>query len=624
MRFPGPISRHAGNILSKRSNVRNTIGSTEILAMPLFQVPSDDWEYFHSDPELKGLEFQPRGEELYELVLVRHPSTDPYHSAFITFPELHEYPMKDLFSKHPTKPNYWLYVGRADDVIVLSNGEKLNPTSMEARLRDHPSVSGALVVGQGKFSTAAVIELRSDIAKTIQSAESRARFIESLWPYAVSGNKKAPGHAQLAQDRIILASPQKPFMRAAKGTIQRAATVKLFEQEIEELYQRTDEEDMPDIPKIDINRDIKSLEEELQRLVGSVAGIEGLERDQDFFSSGMDSLHVMTLIKRLKSVLVGGEIPHEKISTRTIYTNPTIATLAAALKAIDISANGITKGDTLDKSRERKMEVALEKYLRTLPVPSAKKSKHAQDGLTVLLTGSTGSLGSYLLDSLAKSSKVVKIYCLNRRPDAEQVQAKTNAARGLISSWGKKFVFLQTDLSKPDLGLPNDVYQNLVNETSVIIRKWPAPMTDENRILILRIDNQWQVDFNLSLPSFELHICGTSNLIKLSALSPNSPPIFFTSSIGTVGHWREKHPNQLVPEIALSDASMPEFQGYSESKWISERLLDAAAQNCGVSAAICRVGQIAGPVDENKGGVWNRQEWLPSVSNKSRNGADLD
>lgn len=55
--------------------------------------------------------------------------------------------------------------------------------------------------------------------------------------------------------------------------------------------------------------------------------------------------------------------------------------------------------------------------------------------------------------------------------------------------------------------------------------------------------------------------------------------------------------------------------GYGESKYVSELLLEAAREKSGVSAAVCRVGQLAGPV--SKGGVWNKQEWLPSVSGLS-------
>lgn len=52
--------------------------------------------------------------------------------------------------------------------------------------------------------------------------------------------------------------------------------------------------------------------------------------------------------------------------------------------------------------------------------------------------------------------------------------------------------------------------------------------------------------------------------------------------------------------------------GYGESKYVAEQLLEKAGKISGVSAAICRIGQLAGPVV--KGGIWNTQEWLPSVS----------
>ena len=127
-------------------------------------------------------------------------------------------------------------------------------------------------------------------------------------------------------------------------------------------------------------------------------------------------------------------------------------------------------------------------------------------------------------------------------------------------------------------------------------------------------DNQWQVDFNLVLPSFKPLIAGVVNLIKLASCSSHQPPIFFTSSIGTVRFWSENHPAELVPETALDDPNLPGKQGYSESKWVAERILDVAAKKSCVSSSICRVGQIAGPVDKGLKGAWNMQEWVPSVS----------
>lgn len=54
--------------------------------------------------------------------------------------------------------------------------------------------------------------------------------------------------------------------------------------------------------------------------------------------------------------------------------------------------------------------------------------------------------------------------------------------------------------------------------------------------------------------------------------------------------------------------------GYGESKLVTENLLLQARDKSGIDVAICRVGQIAGPVrKEHQGGSWSRNEWLPSV-----------
>jgi hypothetical protein len=468
----GPLSQECGNFMVKSGlRVMNSIGTTEICTFPNFQAAPEDWEYFHVNPSLRGVQFQPRDEDLYELVLVRDPSTDRYHEAFNTFPELKEYPMKDLFAQHPSKPNLWIYQGRADDVIVLSNGEKVKPIAMEASLRDHPNVKGALVVGQGRFATGAIIELQDEFGQTVKTAEDQARFVESLMLNVEAANAKAPSHAYLERDRIILATNEKPFLRAAKGTINRQATVKLYKEEIEEMYSRSEEE-QTDVQRIDLGQDLKTLEADIRRLVGDVTRIPDLGQEQDLFGAGMDSLHVMTLTKQLKAALATYPEVQKGITSRLIYGNPNIASLATTLKAISKDSNGTTNGTHTNRAREGDTLETLDRYIKLLPQATLGKRKPMQDGLTVILTGSTGSLGSYLLDALVDLTSVKKIYCLNRRASVGAEQAKTNASRGLAASWGNKVSFLKTDLSKPDLGLSKEDYERLREEASVIIRKY--------------------------------------------------------------------------------------------------------------------------------------------------------
>jgi hypothetical protein len=452
------------------------MGATESCILPLWVSPAEDWQYFQYNPALKGLEFRPLGDGTYQQFLVRHPTTDPYHAAWKTFPHLQEYSMKDLYMKHPTKENLWFYVGRGDDLIVLSNGEKLNPTSMEMTLVGHNGVKGALVVGQARFAPAAMIELNDDISTRLRTAEERAAMIDEIWPSVMKANQSAPSHAQISRDRIFFSKPEKPFVRAGKLTIQRKATVVLYEEEIEEFYKHHNQETLEDIPHIDLTKDMDSVERALGGLIANAVGIRSLSADQDFFETGMDSLQVMKAVRGLEAALGSGY--KGPITSQLIYSNTTVAALAAAL----------TPGARANVPRKVMMEQTLRKYAAQLPESDKPLKENATQppecGMVVVLTGSTGSLGSYLLDALVSSRNVTKIYCLNRRPDAEQQQAKTNATRGLVSEWGDRVIFLHADLSKPNLGLAVQAYGLLRSEATVIIRE-SSPLLSKLEICLL-------------------------------------------------------------------------------------------------------------------------------------------
>lgn len=69
--------------------------------------------------------------------------------------------------------------------------------------------------------------------------------------------------------------------------------------------------------------------------------------------------------------------------------------------------------------------------------------------------------------------------------------------------------------------------------------------------------------------------------------------------------------NNSVPETLVTDFSVAEG-GYGQSKLVSELLLNTASSISGVRCSVCRLGQIAGPANLTCG-MWNKQEWLPSV-----------
>ena len=100
------------------------------------------------------------------------------------------------------------------------------------------------------------------------------------------------------------------------------------------------------------------------------------------------------------------------------------------------------------------------------------------------------------------------------------------------------------------------------------------------------------------------------HLVDFSAASAHKSFILFVSSVAAVGGWNG---SDKVPERPFRDMDMANGIGYGQSKLLSECLLDEATKVSGVRSACCRVGIIAGPV-EKKAGMWNKQEYIPSVS----------
>lgn len=70
------------------------------------------------------------------------------------------------------------------------------------------------------------------------------------------------------------------------------------------------------------------------------------------------------------------------------------------------------------------------------------------------------------------------------------------------------------------------------------------------------------------------------------------------SSVASVGGWKGI---DQVPETRIHDLTAAANMDYGQSKLIAECLLDKASEISGVRSAICRVGMVAGPVEQQIG-----------------------
>ncbi|TLD10846.1 hypothetical protein PgNI_05171 [Pyricularia grisea] len=576
----GNLSDATGaKLLSRGVKLQNSFGSTECGMLPYYwQSNPEAWQWLIIHSDVLGVDWRPvAGEDdIFEMVIVRKDGPFSQQGIFWTHPHLEEWSSRDLFQRHPTLEDHWRYHGRCDDLIVFSNGEKLNPVTVENAINGHPKVKTAILVGTMRFQPALIID---PVSHPLTKQETKSLFDE-FWILVAETNRRLPSHAQISKQLILLTSPNKPFPKLAKNTVHRAPAIKLYETEVDALYQKAEAgwEDAR------CNLDLGSKETFLAsicRLFQTLTCVDTIEPDTNFFKAGIDSLQVVNACRLLRGALrnKSDKINPQRITPRIIYNKPSARQLTA-----DLWAQHIGSLEEVDPDIEAANTMAslLAKYTKDLPErPATDKPPARTSQQTVILTGSTGRLGSFLLDSLVQDPAVERVICLNRAEDGRTRQLRLNAARGMQNNLDK-VEFLQADLSQPGLGLPVEMYTRL--------------QTSADRI----IHAQWAVNFNLPLDSFEPHIRGTRNLVDFCARTARSTHLVTVSTVLAATSWNG---HDSAP------GTVPDG-GYAQSKLLADLIVQQAAARGGVSAAVVRVGQVAGPEGD---GLWSVDEWLPRL-----------
>lgn len=511
---------------------------------------------------------------------MRNEQESALQGPFYTFPGSSTFETKDLYQPHPTLADNWLHSGRIDDVIVFSNGEKLNPVSIEAIVGTHPEIQTAVVVGQGRFQAGMILE-------PIQSPtdeKERRELLERVWPLVQSANSQTVAHGRISRHMITISDPNKPFPYSSKGSLQRGSMLKIYKDEIESLYSDTG---IYEVQALDTTSSA-ALMQSIIHVFQSSLGLSTLEPDTDFFQQGLDSLQAINISKILDSGLEKSDSSRKiEILPRVLYQSPTLRLLSEYIYSRYLGEEDTTESAN---GKIQTMKTMLEKQIEAFPKPPVNGRPVPLDqGQTVILTGSTGSLGSYLLDQMESSSNIKRVISLNRSADGGRTtQPVVNKNRGLGTSFSKT-EFYHADLSKNNFGLEDNLYDQLLDSADYFIHC------------------AWPVNFNHSVQTFEPHIRGVTNLLSFASQTKKRLPIAFLSSIGSVDLWNESTP---IPESHLSDLGLSS-NGYGQSKMISSAILFEGMQKLDIPSKIIRVGQISGPRSEL--GVWNRSEWLPSI-----------
>ncbi len=551
--------------------------------------PSYDWHYFRlrrdMDLELKmlvGMKREADGADYYQLV-ARPPG---WKHSFEVQDRLLSNPRASLEEFNP--------IGRTDNLIVLATGEKVLPTILESTLCESEHVKAAVTFGDSQFELGVIVEPKSAVL-----SNQVDHYRELIWPLVLRAGSEMDNHAQLSSKASIIVVPSgQRLPRSDKGSVLRKDAIAAFETEIADMYKVLESSvNGSEVEPLDLDNlqyDIKNM---IQQSLSWKLSEADWGCDDDLFELGMDSLQAVRLRRMLVASLPNDRTSQSSATAETIthdfiYRYPTVASMAACLRG-----DAVEEEVNVDSS----IEDYVDRYTPTFP-------PHHSDGNVVLLTGSTGSLGSYLLASLSSLSNVNRVICLNRvsHEDPTQRQKRSLEEKGiqLTSTAWSKIKVLESRSAAPRLGLPEDDYVELRNSITHVLH------------------SAWPMDFKRLLPSFETHFQTLQNLLNLVGEAykahPNvHPRLIFVSSISVVGQYGRFHDGAAVPEAPISDARCANTFGYGHAKLVCERIIENTAnkQNNQAEISYVRVGQMSG---STANGYWNIEEHFPAMLKSSQ------
>jgi thioester reductase-like protein len=291
-------------------------------------------------------------------------------------------------------------------------------------------------------------------------------------------------------------------------------------------------------------------EELLARLWADVLGVAHVGVDESFFDRGGNSLLAVRLASRIQDACA------VDLPLPTLFAQPTVAGAALAVAALR-HGGGAPPPEPGRLARSFDPERTARQIIPAM-LPPAKPGPPA----TILLTGTTGFVGGFLLSELLAQTDA-SIWCLIRATGSDHGadRLRRSLARyGLLAGIDTgRLTVVAGDLAAPMLGLTAATFDQLADSVEAIYH------------------NGARVEAFATYEQLaDTNIGGTRELLRLAATTWLKPFHYVSTS-----------------SADLAETAPAQFAGYTLTKWHSEQLV-LAAYGLGVPAAIYRLPRIAG------------------------------
>ena len=307
---------------------------------------------------------------------------------------------------------------------------------------------------------------------------------------------------------------------------------------------------------------------------------EELDVTQPLDSYGLDSTQAMVIVTKAQKML-GFEL-----SPMLLWHYPTIEALSGRLAEQAEESQLESKPVTDNNST---LNLAAEAVLDETIRPPSTSFTFNPDPQNIFLTGGTGFLGAFLIYELLQQTDA-DIYCLVRATDTTSGKEKLKKNLEGYGIWEEEFspriIPILGDLSQPQLGISTEGFEMLATNIDAIYHS--AAMLN--------------YVFPYS-PLKTVNVLGTQEILRL-ACQIKAKPLHYVSSVAVFES--PYYAGKIVKEDDNFDNWEGIFLGYSQTKWVAEKLVKIASQR-GLPVTIHRPPLIAG---HSQTGVGNTDDFI--------------
>ncbi|RKR92251.1 amino acid adenylation domain-containing protein/thioester reductase-like protein [Micromonospora pisi] len=446
------------------------------------------------------------------------------------------------------------FLGRVDRQLKI-RGHRVEPAEIENVLGQHPLVGETVVVARDQHLVGYVVPRSGSAAPDPEELRSflRGRLPDYLVPAVFVALERLPltAHGKVDQSRLpaTVTASARPFVPPTTPTERRLAAI----------------------------------------------WAEALGRDRvgardGFFDLGGHSLLAAPLLARINREF-GVRLP-----LRTLFEAPRLDAFATLLDAATPGGDARAAGGAGRRPSARRVDLRAEAVLPddVCAGPDFRPPADADPAAPahVLLTGATGFLGAFLLDDLLRHT-TAELHCLVRAGSEQAAVSRVERNLRRYGLWRPEYAAriapVLGDLTQPRLGLGGAEFDALADQLDVIYHNGGAVhfVHPYSRLKPANVD-------------------GTVEVLRLAGRGRVSA-VHHVSTLGV--YLGPVSGSQTVTEA--DPPSVPDrlWGGYNESKWVADRLVDAARQR-GLPVSIHRPARVTGHSGTGAGNTDDYLSWL--------------